>query len=91
MINALISELETVESLLNELKDMKIMQWIDVNDRLPEDTEPTDYYLITRPGEQGVSESYVGILKYSQQVWKRLTDCGEITHWMPLPEPARSA
>jgi len=60
------------------------MEWIDVNDRLPEN--PNDFHL------QYLSIGRVIIgMQYDSKWYKddgtEKPDDIEITHWMPLPEP----
>lgn len=61
------------------------MEWISVKDRLPDRKE--DVYLccidsLAFPGTQ-----YIRILKfYGDGTWGH---GGNVTHWMPLPEPPK--
>lgn len=71
------------------------MQWISVNDRLPEEATPV---LVLHKGERRIGE-----ICWDYPSWEetyqafRYWDCPyndgqgwevfDITHWMPLPEP----
>ena len=53
-------------------------EWISVEERLPEESEPVLCY---HPDVENPSKMYVGNLphKYYRHNWK-------CTHWMPLPD-----
>ncbi len=55
------------------------MEWISVEDRLPEKYQPVIAYL---PGII-YSDQHVQMIKW----WD--ADVVEVTHWMPLPEPPK--
>lgn len=74
------------------------MEWISVEDRLP---EQDGWYLVFAPGYWGKRQSYGidgmacsnfkhnykdhwGIERKSSRGWS-----GIVTHWMPLPEPPK--
>lgn len=54
-------------------------EWISVRDRLPE--ENGDYLV-------ALDDGYIGVTWYSaDEGFDLWADAGEVTHWMPLPEP----
>jgi hypothetical protein len=64
------------------------MKWIDVNDRLPEDTEPVTACFLGWDDMQ-----FIRVLEYDKEteVWEdwNCIEHTHITHWMPLPEPPK--
>ena len=76
--------------------------WISVEDRLPEDTIPTDYkrktikVLVAIKGKNGVTirtqerfscYTYRNDKDERTAFWTWRFSAGNVTHWMPLPEP----
>jgi hypothetical protein len=74
--------------------------WISVDERLPEDTIPTDYkrktikVLVAIKGKNGFTiRTQERFLDYTYRDDKRAAfwtwrfSAGNVTHWMPLPEP----
>ena len=74
-------------------------EWISVDERLPEDTLPSDYkhktikVLVAIKAKNGVSiRTQQRFLDYTYKDGKRTTywtwrfSAGKVTHWMPLPE-----
>ena len=74
-------------------------QWISVEDRLPEDTIPTDYkyktikVLVAIKEKNGVTiRTQKRFLDYTYRddertaFWTWRFSAGNVTHWMPLPE-----
>lgn len=65
------------------------MEWISVKDRLP---EPTDQVTVWIPEDNRVLPCWYmhnafEVYSIARQDW--FTPHGEITHWMPLPEPPK--
>ena len=63
------------------------MEWINVNDRLPSNTN--DVLVINDDGRMAVSCYFLAKDIY---VWERRDDqigLGNVTHWMPLPQPPK--
>lgn len=76
--------------------------WISVEERLPEDTLPTDYkhktikVLVAIKEKNGVTvRTQKRFLDYTYEDGKRTSywtwrfSPGKVTHWMPLPEPPK--
>lgn len=73
---------EKYETLMDEIAHLRSKQpkWISVKDRLPNIAQPVLAY----SGEElGIGFAYL----YSDGKW--YGDCGDVTHWMPLPEPPK--
>ena len=75
------------------LENIKIMDWIDVNDRLPNDD---DYVLVFDTEYNSVSEVIYNSKYFNQKGFWLNENGGEyeheyknVTHWMPLPEPPK--
>ena len=75
-------------------------EWISVEDRQPEDTIPDDYkyntikVLVAIKGKNGVTiRTQQRFLDYSyregKRIWTWRFSAGDVTHWMPLPEPPK--
>lgn len=78
----------------------KQFKWISVDERLPEDMLPTDYkhktikVLVAIRGKNGITiRTQQRFLDYTFRDDKRTAfwtwrfSGGDVTHWMPLPEP----
>lgn len=79
------------------------MKWINVKDRLPEDSHPLKSYLIVvKWRDENISDnqwkSYTttGIFNEHQGLFLTDEEClieespnDVVTHWMPLPEPPK--
>lgn len=83
------------------------MEWISVNDRLPEDdkslrfhvdgvisfttvmvyTQHGLYAIANRLKHDPIGSPYLDEYATNGWIWSR--GCGEVTHWMPLPEPPK--
>lgn len=63
------------------------MEWISVNDRLPEEGE----HVIACDKEKAVCEAMLSVDgKFCWSVfWGDWGDLMDVTHWMPLPEPPK--
>lgn len=63
------------------------MEWIDVNDSLPEEgrNKFSDKVLTTNQFGSMAVRRY----DYEYNVFNNPSHTGEITHWMPLPEPPK--
>lgn len=61
----------------------KFGQWVSVEERLPINHGAVLVY------ERGEYSSCVSVGAYfaDDDYWKVLVECGEVTHWVPLPEP----
>ena len=59
------------------------MEWISVEDKLPEDGQKV---LFSRFNEKGV---YCGDYLFNRGFASQGRDYYYITHWMPLPEPPK--
>ena len=69
--------------------DEKGDQWIDVSDRLPDESGRYWCY-VAEQSDLGLGH-YQWNYAYSKiDGWER-TDGGTITHWMPLPDPPKTA
>ena len=65
------------------------MDWIDVNERLPEQTEPgfMDAYLVWLPIAGEYEFAYYN---FDGQYWEDNNGCNVYpSHWMPMPEPPK--
>lgn len=65
------------------------MEWISIKDRVPENTD--DVLVIDDDGKMSVScyflhQGYDGYIFEDRDCCRRM---GEISHWMPLPEPPK--
>jgi len=63
---------------------MNSMEWISVKDRLPSDEQD----VIVTDGKNVLQTFYA--IYDSGISWGTSRWVGEITHWMPLPEPPQS-
>ncbi len=62
-----------------------MLEWISVNDRLPKcDKYGEAYVLVCMDDEFIATTTYVENDGF--ELWE---DSGEVTHWMPLPEPPK--
>lgn len=61
--------------------EAKVPKWISVEERLPEYGR---YLVITRKGNAGPKAHTA---TYNHMGWWTHSNFGDITHWMPLPEP----
>ena len=90
------------EFLGDVVKMLKQSEWISVDERLPEDTLPTDYkhktikVLVAIKAKNGVSiRTQKRFLDYIYEddertaFWTWRFSAGDVTHWMPLPEPPK--
>lgn len=57
-----------------------VPKWISVKDRLPEDGR----YLVVTQKADGYAD--VNTAAYNDMGWWTLSNFGDITHWMPIPE-----
>lgn len=72
-----------------------MIQWIDVNDRLPEPVDQgtySDWVLVFPYDPKSPPDTLIGVYAFHRQRFE--TGSGEpyeraITHWMPLPEPPK--
>jgi hypothetical protein len=80
-----------IDEVLRLAKIGQQMQWISVNDRLPETTDGESEKIIVCDNEDSI---ITGVKYYSEDkvfadefwgVWS----IGEFTHWMPLPQPLK--
>ena len=66
------------------------MQWISVEDRIPSEAGNVLSYIDKPSGESiGLINCYI-CPEYEFVIWETLDGEdveGEVTHWMPLPEP----
>lgn len=74
------------------------MEWIDINDRLPEFTQhdggTSDKVLITQEGHVSVGHVYKEYGRGEHNVWFTTDytwddDRANPTHWMPMPNPPK--
>ena len=63
--------------------EAQALQWISVEERLPEYGR---YLVVTQKGNAGPKAHTA---TYNHMGWWTHADFGEITHWMPLPEPPK--
>jgi hypothetical protein len=92
------------EGMARELYDdgYRKQEWISVEDRLPEDTIPTDYkyktikVLVAIKEKNGITiRTQKRFLDYAYRddertaFWTWRFSAGNVTHWMPLPEPPK--
>jgi hypothetical protein len=75
--------LEAAYGLADKVKKLEsqVPRWISVEERLPEYGR---YLVITRKGDRMFK---VQTATYNNMGWWMHANFGEITHWMPLPEP----
>ena len=80
-ISRLRKRIEELESENARLKDAQ--RWIPVSERLPEDGKPVWVCTIWNEQHSGflIDGVWVGLFRDFRE--------GEITHWMPLPEPSQ--
>lgn len=93
---------EAIERI-SQITKVQPMEWISVKDRLPEDDENIRFYndgsmefttvlvynetiKITNRINIHSKSNFLGIENTDGWVW---ACCGEVTHWMPLPEPPK--
>lgn len=62
------------------------MEWIKVEDKLPEVTEMVIVFGSFEKGSPKISYPAIFVSKYNHFVFHEVT-LHNITHWMPLPEP----
>ena len=65
-----------------------VQEWISVDDRLP---EPFVTVLVQMPGEEPFPTVREGFIS-NDGVWQSAMfrrEPGEVTHWMPLPQPPK--
>lgn len=60
--------------------ELRKRRWISVKDRLP---EHEDDYLVC------FDDGFIAITFYKKNGWELWADSGDVTHWMPLPEPPK--
>ena len=65
-------------------------KWISVKERLPE----TNKYCLVAIKVYGYGDMYSDVAMYDGELWVQdagayfdIIDKGEVTHWMPMPEP----
>ena len=58
------------------------MEWIDVNERLPEEDVKVMVCCCTKKGIQNINLAY-----QTRGIWHGSGSMSGVTHWMPLPEP----
>ena len=65
------------------------MEWIDVNERLP---DKIANYLVHYVHSYSVDDGYwaLGIVYYNGSYFSWHDTAYRITHWMPLPEPPKN-
>lgn len=70
------------------------MEWISVNDRLPEDMKEIMFWGRCKDYHKDTPNSaFIGVLKDSDNTmtWHSLGyEVLNVTHWMPLPEPPKT-
>jgi len=66
------------------------MEWINVNDRLPEIDNDSSYMGISVLVSTKRNEVTIGMYYFDSKDWEvtngEYWSCEEVTHWMPLPE-----
>lgn len=70
------------------MPDVPVQRWIPVTERLP---EPFALVLVEMPGEKPFKTVREGFIS-RDGVWHSALydrEPGEVTHWMPLPEPPK--
>ena len=63
------------------------MEWISVKDRLPELANDYDVVHVLIYLDDG----FITGADYEKDGFELWADSGEVTHWMPLPEPPKEA
>lgn len=63
------------------------MEWISVNDRLPEDNGKLQKFLVCR---NQLSATGGNVLIETEYFTNKFSGLNNITHWMQLPEPPKS-
>lgn len=63
------------------------MEWISVNDRLPEDNGKLQKFLVCR---NQLSATSGNVLIETEYFTNKFSGLNNITHWMQLPEPPKS-
>lgn len=86
---------DAIEELSRDLDSMNeanialygaLPKWIPVTERLPE----KDGAFITAYSKGGVSQNWYMTFHHGGGKWyQNSEDTGEVTHWMPLPEPPK--
>ena len=86
---------DAIEELSKSLDDMNeanialygaLPKWIPVTERLPE----KDGAFITAYSKGGVSQNWYMPFHHGGGKWyQNSEDTGEVTHWMPLPQPPK--
>ena len=64
-----------------------VQEWISVNDRLPE--EAVDIIVYTTKKRIAFGYLYDGHFRDEEHEIMASWNIGEVTHWMPLPEPPK--
>ena len=70
-----------------ELRE-RVLQWIPVDDRLP---EPFVSVLVHMPGEEPCPTVREGFIS-NDGIWQSAMfrrEPGEVTHWKPMPQPPK--
>jgi hypothetical protein len=90
ILNALIAESKRINILLSEAGFVgtagqkwmrrKLMNWISVRDRLPEDQVEVLVATRSKNGVRNIDKGYLAIDHFIHR------GRAEVTHWMPLPE-----
>jgi len=75
--------LDAAFSTIVELQEAQQPKWIPVTERLP---KPFVTVLVTHKQENGTLYKHMAHLN-PQGRWAGLSYTGEVTAWMPLPEP----
>ena len=63
---------------------MDYTEWIPVTERLPEEA---GYYITAFSRGEAGNNLYITFPDGSGKWYQNSEDTGEVTHWMPLPEP----
>ena len=66
-----------------DVEEVMRRAWISVEERVPEDVR--DYLVVTDEGNIHKAV-FTGDFWYNSDTTNKIRD-GEVTHWMPLPEP----
>lgn len=81
-------KLSDVYQFIKDKREKK-NEWICVDDALP---EPFISVLVYMPGEKPCQTVHEGFISRIEKVWHAGyfdREPGEVTHWMPLPEPPK--
>lgn len=85
-IEELNREKESLEKDVEIASYVMARRWISVTERLPE----KDGTFITAYSKGGVSQNwYMTFHRGGGKWYQNSEDTGEVTHWMPLPEPPK--